>query len=74
MVKDFGVGLQTETLSKIEALAQAKIGAGACFEISVYAGATEANSSEYIDRIIGKAKATQGIIATHRCESKGGSI
>ena len=74
LVKDFGAGLQRETLSKIQAPAQAKIGAGACFEISVYAGITEAGSSEDIDRIIGKAKATQGIIATHRCDSKGESI
>jgi phospholipid/cholesterol/gamma-HCH transport system ATP-binding protein len=74
LVKDFGAGLQSETLSKVQALAQTKIGAGACFEVSVYAGITEASSNEDIDGILGKAKATRRIIATHRCDSKGESI
>jgi len=55
-------------------LTEAKIGIASCFEISVYAGITEANSSEDIDRIIEKARANQGIIAIHRCDPKGGGI
>jgi phospholipid/cholesterol/gamma-HCH transport system ATP-binding protein len=74
LVENFGRGLQTEALSNIQALTQAKIGASACFEISVYAGITEANSSEDIDRMIEKARAAQKIIATYRCDPKGGGI
>ena len=58
----------------MEASTEAKIGIASCFEISVYAGITEANSSEDIDRIIEKARANQGIIAIHRCDPKGGGI
>jgi phospholipid/cholesterol/gamma-HCH transport system ATP-binding protein len=74
LVKNFGEGLQKEALSKMGALTEAKIGIASCFEISVYAGITEANSSEDIDRIIGKARANQDIIAIHRCDPKGGGI
>ncbi len=72
IVENFGRGLQEKALSNIQALTQTKIGASACFEISVYAGITEAGSSEDLDRIIEKARAVQGIIATHRCDPKGG--
>jgi phospholipid/cholesterol/gamma-HCH transport system ATP-binding protein len=74
LVKSFGEGLQKEALSKMEALTEAKLGIAICFEISVYAGITEANSSDDIDRIIKKARANQRIIATHRCDPKGGGI
>lgn len=74
LVESFGGGLQKEALSNIEALTQAKMGASTCFEISVYAGITEASSSEDIDRIIEKARANLGIIAIHRCDPKGGGI
>ena len=50
------------------------MGDSTCFEISVYAGITEASSSEDIDRIIEKARANLGIIAIHRCDPKGGGI
>jgi hypothetical protein len=70
----FGGGLQKEALSNIEALTRARMGAGTCFEISVYAGITEASSSEDIERIIEKARANLGIIAVHRCDPKGGGI
>ncbi len=74
LVENFGRGLQTEALSNIQALTQAKIGASACFEISVYAGITEASSSEDIDRMIERARAAQKIIATYQCDPKGGGI
>jgi phospholipid/cholesterol/gamma-HCH transport system ATP-binding protein len=74
LVESFGGRLQKEAFSNIEALTQAKMGASTCFEISVYAGITEASSSEDIDRIIKKARANLGIIATHRCDPKGGGI
>ncbi|OGP77638.1 MAG: hypothetical protein A2V86_06460 [Deltaproteobacteria bacterium RBG_16_49_23] len=74
LVENFGKGLQKEVLSNIQALTKANIGATACFEIYVYAGMTEAHSNDDIDRIIEKARANQEIIATHRCDSKGGEI
>ena len=74
LVKSFGEGLQKEALSNMEASTEAKIGITSCFEISVYAGITEANSSEDIDRIIEKARANRGIIAIYRCDPKGGGL
>jgi len=74
LVENFGRGLQGEALSNIQALTQANIGAGACFEISIYAGITEARSSEDMDRMIKKARDDQRIIATYRCDPKGGGL
>jgi phospholipid/cholesterol/gamma-HCH transport system ATP-binding protein len=74
LVKDFGRGLQKEALPNMQTLTQTKIGADVCFEISVYAGITEASSSEDIDRMIEKARANLEVIATHRCDPKGGRI
>jgi predicted NodU family carbamoyl transferase len=74
LVDNLGNGLQKEALSNIKALTQAKIGAGACFEIYIYAGISEANSNDDIDNIIERAGATQKIIGTFRCEPKGGRI
>jgi len=71
LVDDFGKGLQEEKLSSIQALAQLKTGTHTCFEIYVHAGVTEASFDEDIDRIVGKAKTTQQVIATYRCHSKG---
>ena len=71
LVEKFGEGLQEEKLSHIQALAQVKIGASACFEIFVRAGVAEAGFNEDINRIIAKAKAAEKIIATYRCDSKG---
>ena len=74
LVENFGKGLQQEALSNIQALTQAKIGANVCFDISVYAGITEASSSEDIDRIIEKARTNLKVIATHQCDPKGEGI
>jgi phospholipid/cholesterol/gamma-HCH transport system ATP-binding protein len=74
LVGNFGKGLQKEVLSNIQALTQAKIGATACFDIYIYAGISEANSNDDIDNIIERARASQKIIATHRCGPKGGEI
>ena len=74
LVDSLGNGLQKEALSNIQALTQAKIGASACFEIYIYAGISEANSNDDIDNIIERARVTQKIIGTFRCDPKGGGI
>jgi hypothetical protein len=74
LVDNLGNGLQKEGLSNIQALTQAKIGASACFEIYIYAGISEANSDDDIDNITERARATQKIIGTFRCDPKGGRI
>ncbi len=74
LVEKFGEGLQDEKLSHIQAFTQAKIGANACFEIFVRAGVTVAGFNDDIRRIIAKAKASEKIIATHRCDLKGEGI
>jgi phospholipid/cholesterol/gamma-HCH transport system ATP-binding protein len=74
LVDNLGNGLQKEALSNIQALTQAKIGASTCFEIYIYAGISEANSNDDIDNIIERARATQKIIGTFRCDPKGERI
>lgn len=74
VVENLGMGLQKEKLSNIQGLTQVKIGANTCFEIFVHAGITEASFNEDIELIIDKARATQKIIVTHRCDPKGGEI
>ena len=74
LVDNLGNGLQKEALSNIQTFTQAKIGASACFEIYIYAGISEANSDDDIDNITERARATQKIIGTFRCEPKGGRI
>jgi phospholipid/cholesterol/gamma-HCH transport system ATP-binding protein len=74
LVDNLGNGLQKEALSNIQTLTQAKIGARACFEIYIYAGVSEANSDDDIDNITERARATQKIIGTFRCDPKGGQI
>ncbi len=74
LVRDFGKGLQEEKLANIQALTHLKIGTDACFEIFVHAGIAEARFNEDIDMIIEKARRTQEIIATYRCDPKGGEI
>lgn len=46
-------------------------GAETCLNIHVRAGVTEVSSADDIDRIIKKAQAAQGIVATHRCATGG---
>jgi phospholipid/cholesterol/gamma-HCH transport system ATP-binding protein len=74
LVRDFGKGLQKEKLANIQALTHIKIGTDACFEIFVHAGIAEASYNEDIDMIIEKARRTQEIIATYRCDPKGGDL
>ncbi len=71
LVDNLGSGLQKEALSNIQALTQARTGAGVCFEINIYAGISEVNFNDDIDNIIERARATQKIIAAHRCTQKG---
>ncbi|HWR89094.1 MAG TPA: hypothetical protein VN260_02430, partial [Dissulfurispiraceae bacterium] len=69
MVRTLGPALQ-ESLGKMQALTQMKLGLGACFEIHVSAGITEARSNEDIEDIIQRALSEQTVIARHRCEGK----
>jgi phospholipid/cholesterol/gamma-HCH transport system ATP-binding protein len=70
-VKTLGDGLQKEALSKMEVLTGAKLGITSCFEISIYAGVTETDPGDDIERIIKRARENQGIIAMHRCDARG---
>jgi len=72
--KMLGDGLQKEALSKMEALTGAKLGTTSCFEISVYAGVTEMDPGDDIEKIIKRARESQGIIAIHRCDARGEGI
>ena len=74
LAEDFGKRFQEEKLANLEALTQLKIGTDACFEIFVHAGIAEVSFNEDIDVIIEKARRTQEIIATYRCDMKGGKI
>jgi phospholipid/cholesterol/gamma-HCH transport system ATP-binding protein len=74
LVRDFGKGLQEEKLANIQALTHLKIGTDACFEIFVHSGIAEASYNEDIDTIIEKARRTQEIIASYRCDPKGGDL
>ena len=73
-VKTLGDGLQKEALSKMEVLTGEKLGITSCFEISVYAGVTETDPGDDIEKIIKRARENQGIIAMHRCDARGGGI
>ena len=74
LVENFGLGLQKEKLANIESLTHHKIGTEACFEIFVHVGIAEANLNEDINTIIENARRTQEVIATYRCDPKGGGI
>jgi phospholipid/cholesterol/gamma-HCH transport system ATP-binding protein len=74
LIADFGSRLQEEKLANIKALTHLKIGADACFEIFVHAGIAEAGLTEDVEMTIEKARRTQEIIATYRCDPKGGEI
>jgi len=74
LVENFGLGLQKEKLANIESLTHHKIGTEACFEIFVHVGIAEANLNEDINTIIEKARRTQEVIATYRCDPKGEGI
>ena len=71
LVADFAQELKEGTLTRIQSVAAANIGSEACFDIYVRAGVTEVSSGDEIDQIIEKARATQEIVATHRCDSGG---
>jgi len=68
LLDNFAEGLQHRALFDIQTIAQEKIGVTQCFEIHVYAGATEAKSNDSLEDIISRAKANQSIIATQTCE------
>lgn len=71
LVAGFAHELKQEALSRIQSIAEAKVGAEACVEIHVSAGVAEVSSADDVDRILEKAYATQEIVATHRCDIGG---
>lgn len=71
MVDSFAQTLNDAGLSRIESLAQSRIGGDACSEILVQAGITGVVANDDIDHIIQKAVANQRVVATFRCESGG---
>jgi phospholipid/cholesterol/gamma-HCH transport system ATP-binding protein len=73
LVNDIAQVLQKKALPGIKALAGGKIGVGGCFEISVTAGITEANSADDIEQIMEQADAKQKIIARYQCGKEGSS-
>ncbi len=74
LAEDFGKRFQEEKLGNIQALTCLKIGADACFEIFIHAGIAEVSFNEDVDMIIEKARRNQEIIASYRCDMKGGKI
>jgi phospholipid/cholesterol/gamma-HCH transport system ATP-binding protein len=72
LAEDFGRGFQEEKLGNIQALTHLKIGADGCFEIFIHAGIAEVSFNEDINMIIEKARRNQEIIASYRCDMKGG--
>jgi phospholipid/cholesterol/gamma-HCH transport system ATP-binding protein len=68
LLDNFAQGLQGHALLNIQATALTKVEVSQCFEICVNAGITQAKSNDSFDDIIRRAKATQKIIAIHRCE------
>jgi phospholipid/cholesterol/gamma-HCH transport system ATP-binding protein len=73
LVNDFAQGLQKKALPEIKAITTHKIGAEACFEISVTAGITEAGPADDIEQIMEKASTKQKTISTYQCGKEGGS-
>ena len=71
LVADFAQQLEREALANIQSKAQTTIGAEVCFEVYVRAGVTEVSPTDEIDQIIGKARSSQQIVATHRCDAGG---
>jgi phospholipid/cholesterol/gamma-HCH transport system ATP-binding protein len=72
LVADFAQELKAEAIDRIQRIALAEIGAATCFDIYIRAGVAEVSPADTIDQIIEKARATQEIVATHRC-GPGGS-
>ncbi len=70
LVKDFGRRLESEKLPQIQAIAQASLGIGACFEIYISAGIIEARSNEDVSRITTAARSKQEIIARYLCDTR----
>ena len=71
LVAGFAQELKQEALAHIQSIAEAKVGVEACVEIHVSAGVTEVSPTDDVDRIMEKARATQKIVATHRCDIGG---
>jgi phospholipid/cholesterol/gamma-HCH transport system ATP-binding protein len=71
LVADFAQQLEREGLANIQSNAQKAIGAEACFEVYIRAGITEVSPADDIDLIIEKARVSQQIVATHRCDTGG---
>jgi phospholipid/cholesterol/gamma-HCH transport system ATP-binding protein len=71
LVADFAQELKAEAIDRIENIALTEIGGAACFDIYIHAGVADVSPADAIDQIIEKARATQEIVATHRCASGG---
>lgn len=67
LVHDFIQGLQQKVLPEIRMLTTCKAGSDKPFEIFMMAGITKADSSDDIEQILDKAKASQKVIARYQC-------
>jgi phospholipid/cholesterol/gamma-HCH transport system ATP-binding protein len=71
LVADFAQELKQEALTSVQNIAGGKTGTEAPFDIYIHAGVTKVSPTDTIDQIIKKARATQEIVATHRCGTGG---
>ncbi len=71
LVNDVAQVLQKKALPGIQALAGSKIKVEGCFEVSVTAGITQANSADDIELIMEQAATKQKIIARYQCGKEG---
>jgi phospholipid/cholesterol/gamma-HCH transport system ATP-binding protein len=71
LVADFAQELKQQALPSIQHIAVEKLRPEAPFDIYIRAGITKVTPTDTIDQIIEKARATQEIVATQRCQSGG---
>ncbi|MDR2017730.1 MAG: ATP-binding cassette domain-containing protein [Syntrophobacterales bacterium] len=71
LVAGFAEALHEKVFARIEGIALANLGPGACVNIYIFAGFTEVSPLDEIELIIEKAKKTQEAVATYLCESGG---
>jgi phospholipid/cholesterol/gamma-HCH transport system ATP-binding protein len=71
LVADFAQELKRQALPSIQRIAVEKLRPEAPFDIYIRAGITKVTPTDTIDQIIEKARATQEIVATQRCQSGG---
>jgi phospholipid/cholesterol/gamma-HCH transport system ATP-binding protein len=71
LIASFAQELKAEAIDRMQRIAAARIGAATSFDIYIRAGVTEVLPADTIDQIIGKARAKQEIVATHRYDAGG---